>query len=248
MSDLHVLVLGVGDAFSAEHYSTCLALRAEGSWLLVDCPHPIRKMLREASARSGVPLDLDQIEAVALTHLHADHASGLEGLGFFSHFVLGRRARVAVHPDVAHRLWDGHLAAGMEILHDPARGPIARTRDDFFEVIPLAEAAAVRVGPFEIECRRTRHHVPTTALRIRAGGRCIGCSADTEFDPDLVTWLAEADMVVHEVGFGIHTSLERLSQLPPPVRARMRLAHFPDHLDLAGSGIAPLEEGGWHPV
>ncbi len=126
--------------------------------------------MREASVRSGVPLDLDQIEAVALTHLHADHASGLEGLGFFSHFVLGRRARLAVHPDVARRLWDGHLAAGMEVLHDPAHGPIARTRDDFFDVIPLAEATAVRVGSFEIECRRTRHHVPTTALRIRAGG------------------------------------------------------------------------------
>ena len=248
MNDLRVLVLGVGDAFSAEHYSTCLALRAEDRWLLVDCPHPIRKMMREASARSRVPLDLDDVEAVALTHLHADHASGLEGLGFFSHFVLGRRARLALHPDVARRLWEGHLAAGMEVLHDPARGATGRTLDDYFEVISLSDEAAVRIGPFEIECRRTRHHVPTTALRIRAGGRSIACSGDTEFDPELVAWLAEADMVVHEVGLGIHTPLERLAQLPPAVRAKMRLAHFPDHLDLAGSGIVPLEEGGWHAV
>lgn len=248
MTGLHMLVLGVGDAFSAEHYSTCLALRAEQRWLLVDCPHPIRKMMREASMRSGVAVDLDQVEAVALTHLHADHASGLEGLGFFSHFVLGRRARVAAHPEVARRLWDGHLAAGMELLGDSAGEPAARTLDDFFEMISLSESVAVRVGPFEIECRRTRHHVPTTAFRIRAGGRCIACSADTQFDPELVTWLAEADLVVHEVGLGIHTPIERLSQLPPVVRAKMRLAHFPDHLDLTGAGIEPLEQGGWYAV
>lgn len=247
MSDLHLLVLGVGDAFSAAHYSTCLALRAEDRWLLVDCPHPIRKMMREASVRSGVPLDIDQVEAVALTHLHADHASGLEGLGYFSHFALGRRARLAVHPEVARRLWDGHLAAGMEVLHD-AGGARARTLGDFFEVISLTDTGAVKVGPFEIECRRTRHHLPTTAFRIRAAGRCIACSADTDFDPNLVDWLGQADLVIHEAGLGIHTPLERLSQLPPATRAKMRLAHFPDHLDLTGCGIAPLEQGGWYAV
>ncbi|HSD26379.1 MAG TPA: MBL fold metallo-hydrolase, partial [Vicinamibacteria bacterium] len=220
MSGLHLLVLGVGDAFSAERYSTCLALRAEGRWLLVDCPHPIRKMMREASVRSGVPLDIDQVEAVALTHLHADHASGLEGLAFFSFFVLGRRARLALHPEVARRLWDGHLAAGMEQLRDPVRGATARTLDDYLEVISLEDAAAVCVGPFEIECRLTRHHLATTAFRITAGGRCMAYSADTEFDPDLVAWLAEADMAIHEVGFGNHTPLERLSQLPAIVRAK----------------------------
>ena len=38
-----------------EEYAS-LALEAEGSWLLVDCPHPLRKMLREASARAGLSL------------------------------------------------------------------------------------------------------------------------------------------------------------------------------------------------
>jgi ribonuclease BN (tRNA processing enzyme) len=243
VSALDLLVLGVGDAFSAEHYSTCFALRAEDRWLLVDCPHPIRKILREASTRAGIELDLDRIDAVALTHLHADHASGLEGLGFFSHFALGRRARVAVHPTAARRLWDGQLAAGMELLRDD-RGTVVRHRlDDYFELTPLDESAAVSVGPFSIECRFTRHHVPTTALRISAGGRRIAFSADTEFDPDLVEWLGEADLAVHEVGLVIHAAADQLAALPARLRARMRLAHFPDHLDLAPIGIEPLREG-----
>jgi ribonuclease BN (tRNA processing enzyme) len=243
-SRLDLLVLGVGDAFSAVHYSSCFALRAADQWLLVDCPHPIRKMLREAAGRSGVELDLDAIEAVALTHLHADHASGLEGLAFFSRFALGRRARLALHPAVASRLWEGHLAAGMERLRDERGEEVRHRLEDFFELTPLDESSSAAVGPFAIECRFTRHHVPTTALRITAGGRRIAFSADTEFDPELLAWLGEADLVVHEAGFGTHAAPHRLAALPADLRARMRLAHFPDGLDLAEVGIEPLREGG----
>jgi ribonuclease BN (tRNA processing enzyme) len=243
MSPLDLLVLGTGDAFSAERYSTSFALRAEGRWLLVDCPHPIRKMLREACVRADVEVDVGDLDAVALTHLHADHASGLEGLGFFHRFALGRRARILAHPDVARRLWDGHLAAGMEQLLDSAGSPVALGLDDHFDVVPLAEHASTRVGPFEIECRFTRHHVPTTALRIAAGGRRIAFSADTGFDPGLIAWLAEADLVVHEAGLGTHTGPGLLAELPADLRARMRLAHYPDGLDLDSVGIEPLVGG-----
>src|SRR5262245_4165598 len=114
MSGLRVLALGVGDAFSARYYSSCLAVEAEGTWLLIDCPHPIRKILHEGSSAAGLALDVGAFEAVVLTHLHADHSSGLEGFGYFSFFSLQRRAQVVLHPEVARRLWDGHLAAGME--------------------------------------------------------------------------------------------------------------------------------------
>jgi ribonuclease BN (tRNA processing enzyme) len=243
MAGLQLLPLGVGDAFSALRYSSSHALRADGRWLLVDCPHPIRKMMREASVRGDVALDVDGLEAVVITHLHADHVSGVEDLGFFSHFALGRRARLAAHPDVAARLWAGHLAAGMERIATPEGAPIEKTFDDWFELIPLDETSPVSIGPFRVECRRTRHHVPTTALRVAAAGRAVGFSADTSFDPDLIAWLAAADLVVHEAGFGIHTPLERLAGLPAETRSRLRLAHFPDALDLSASPIEPLEAG-----
>jgi ribonuclease BN (tRNA processing enzyme) len=200
-------------------------------------------MMREASLRAGVAIDVDGVDVVVLTHLHADHVSGVEDLGFFSHFVLGRRARIAAHPDVARRLWKGHLAAGMERLGTPGGAIAEKTFDDYFELIPLDEARPVRIGAFEIECRRTCHPLPTTALRVRAAGRAVGFSADTAFDPELVAWLASSDLAVHEAGFGIHTPLELLAGLPAETRARMRLAHFPDELDLSASPVEPLEEG-----
>lgn len=241
---LSFVPLGVGDAFSALHYSACVAVESGGRWLLVDCPHPIRKILREGSAASGAALDVGSFDAVVVTHLHADHCSGLEGLGYFSHFVLGRRARILAHPLVLGRLWDGRLAAGMDELADPGTwSPVRKTLGDWFDVAALDEARPVEVGPFAIECRRTRHHVPTTALRIRAGGRTLALSADTAFDPALVAWLSEADLVLHEAGFGIHTPYAELAALPAELRRRLRLIHFPDELDVSGGAVEPLVEG-----
>ena len=198
---------------------------------------------------AGADLDLDGVDAVVLTHLHADHASGLEGYGYFSHFVLGRRAPLIVHPEVAKRLWEGHLAAGMECLMDVEHHHLhAKTLADYFDVTALDENAPLTFGPFEIECRRTIHHVPTTALRIRAGGRTLGYSADTCFDPELIAWLSPCDLIVHETNYGVHTPYADLAALPAPLRARMRLIHYPDQFDVTSSVIEALEQGRRYPV
>ncbi len=241
---LSFVTLGVGDAFSALYYSSCLALEAEGQVLLVDCPHPIRKMMREASQSSGVVLDADRVAGLVLTHLHADHSSGVEGLGYFSFFVLKRKLRLLAHPAVTHRLWEGHLAAGMEdLIRQPGGAPQRHGLDDYFEPLPLSTETAVRFGPFSIEARMTYHHVPTTALRIRAGGRCLGYSADTAYDEGLLGWLGEADLVIHETNYGVHTPYEKLAALPAAQRAKMRLIHYPDSFDTAASTIEPLHQG-----
>src|SRR5438067_6579272 len=57
MGGLTFVTLGVGDAFSARWYSSSLAVGCGDAWLLVDCPHPIRKLLKEASESVGRTLD-----------------------------------------------------------------------------------------------------------------------------------------------------------------------------------------------
>jgi ribonuclease BN (tRNA processing enzyme) len=244
MTGLRALCLGVGDAFSARWYSSSLALECDGTWLLVDCAHPIRKVLREAGQAAGLALDVDQFAAVLLTHLHADHSSGLEGWGFYSYFALKRPAVVLTHPLVAERLWHRHLAAGMEtLLFEPGAAEVPMSLADYFDVRPLDDATPTPFGPFAIECRRTIHATPTFAMRIRAGGRTLGLSADTAYDPALIAWLSESDLIVHETNVGIHTPYERLAALPADLRRRMRLIHYPDDFDLAASVIEPLVPG-----
>lgn len=236
--------LGVGDAFTALHYSTCLLVEADGSRLLVDCPHPIQKMMREASIASGVPIDPKSIDGVVLTHLHADHCSGIEGFGYWTFFVAGKKLPLFLHRDVLRDLWHGHLAAGMtHLMPSPGAPTVEMKLEDYFDVRLLDETHAVTCGPFSIECRKTIHHVPTTALRIRAGGRTLGHSADTAFDESLIAWLAESDVIVHETNYGVHTPYASLAALPASLRAKMRLIHYPDDFDLEASVIEPLREG-----
>ena len=136
----------------------------------------------------------------------------------------------------------------MEFLQTKPDEPPARKQlHDYFELIELSSTRAVECGPFSIECRRTMHSVPTFALRITAGGRILGYSADTAYDPTLIEWLETADLIVHETTTmahsGVHTPYEKLAALPEALRARMRLTHYPDDFDLESSVIEPLRQG-----
>lgn len=119
---------------------------------------------------------------------------------------------------------------------------------DYTDRVDL-QAGVTRLGPLLIERRFTRHHIPTTAIRVsldRGAGRSrplFGYSADTAFDPDLIAWLAEAELIIHETNFGVHTPLAALLQLPAEVRARMRLIHYPDLLAPETAPIECLREG-----
>jgi glyoxylase-like metal-dependent hydrolase (beta-lactamase superfamily II) len=134
MSTVRLIPLGIGEAFTARHYTSCLVFGLDDDWLLIDCPHPIRKMLVEGSTAAGIPLDLDRVYATAVTHLHADHCCGLEDLGYYSFFALNRRARLLMHPEVSARVWSGLLAAGMEFserLGAPPVQHLIHCPDDF---------------------------------------------------------------------------------------------------------------------
>lgn len=243
MSSFEVVVLGVGDTFSEQHHSTSLLLMCDGFMLAVDCPDQYRAVLKDAAGRSKRELSLSDIDHVLITHVHGDHMNGLEGVAFYKHFVDRRRLHLLTAPEVREHIWDQRLKASMGVLYD---GQQYRQLgfDDYFEHLPLSWTDAITVGPFTVRARRTVHHVPTSALFIEAAGRKLGYSADTAFDPELLAFLAPADLIIHETNLGpAHTPYAALAQLPAELRAKMRLIHYMDGFDRAASNITCLCEG-----
>ncbi len=243
-----VIVLGVGDTFSEVYFPTCLLLRQEGFQLAIDCPDGYRRVLAHARAKSGLALDLADIDDVLLTHVHGDHMNGLEGAAFYKKFAQNRRLRLHASPEVHAVVWPHRLQGSMQVLFDGTK-PVEHSYEDYFEPRTLPWRSPSRLGPFDVTLRRTRHHVPTSALLIRGQGGTLGYSADAAFESELIDFLDAADVIIHETNLGpSHTDPTRLAALPQRVRDKMWLVHYPDGFDATGTGLRCAHEGQRIPI
>ena len=242
---MRVLILGAGDAFTTTGFGSSALIESGGSYVLLDCPDLVHRALVEATRAAGWDVDASRIDDILITHLHGDHANGLEAIGF-ARMILRMERPQAVQPRVfvnrlaGERLWE-RLAPAMEQqrwLDRPAR------LDDYFDLRPIDPGEAFRVGPLEVRARRTDHPVPATGFLIGDGSWTLGWSGDTTFERDHVEWLSAADLIVHECGLGpVHTQLEELGALPDALRARLRLIHLPDGFDPSASDMVALAAG-----
>ena len=238
---IRLVITGSGDAFSARHYGSSAVALAPGGRILIDCPDPIHRALREASETSGIRLDAASILDVIITHLHGDHVNGLEAFGF-SHWLLRRkdpsrpRPRVHAAAPVMDRLWP-RLAPSMD------QGGTA-SLEEYFEPRVLVPGTAASIAGLHVDCRVTTHMIPTFGLRLRDGSVSVGWSSDTGFEQAHVDWLAESGVVVHETSPPpFHTPVADLLALPEPVRRKIRLIHAPDDFDAASCPLPLLREG-----
>jgi ribonuclease BN (tRNA processing enzyme) len=242
-----LFVLGVGDTFTERHVTHALLLEHDGFRLAIDCPDSYRRVLRQARDRVGgslaSTLDLFAIDDVLITHVHGDHMNGLEGVAYFKHFAQKKALNLHTIAPVKDRLWEERLGSSMGRMWDGRAFKDLRF-EDYFAWNELPLDATTTIGPFTVRARTTRHHVPTSALVVECGGRSVGISSDTAFDPALIAFLATADLVVHETNYGpAHTAYADLLGLDEATKRKMRLIHYPDEFDVAASAIPALVEG-----
>ncbi len=229
MATLHLL--GTGAAFSdAARTTTMLAVSGPASTVVIDCGGDVVRWLLAHE------LDLDRIEALVVTHEHADHVSGF--------------------PLMMERLWLAGRRRPLDVYGiAPAVEQVRRLHDAFdtsewpgypevrYHEVPLEEGAPVfRSDDWEITATPGCHAVPVTGLRIvdLHGGGSVAYSADTEPCSTIEHLAAGADVLVHEAtGSGPgHTGVLDAAQIASRAGVRhLRLVHIAPNGDLEGAVI-----------
>jgi ribonuclease BN (tRNA processing enzyme) len=186
---MKVTVVGCGDAWgSGGRFHTCFRIEAAGACALVDFG---------ASALAGwhrLGFDLNDIDAIFLSHLHGDHFGGLPFLLLESQFEARRsRPLVIVGPPGAR----ARIEALNEVLF-----PGVATRGWRFDwqVIEVEPGFAGQVAGFALRTAQVEHSsgAPCTALRLSAGSRTFAYSGDTAWTDALLPIADGADLFITE--------------------------------------------------
>jgi ribonuclease BN (tRNA processing enzyme) len=131
--------------------------------------------------------DPARIDAVYLSHLHADHCLDVAPFIVW-HRYSGRSPGKPV-PLYAPMGAERRLA----LAYDADGSAI----DDVFDVLAVG-AGSFRLGPFEVTTARTAHPVECYAVRLDAGGRTLVYTGDTGPCPAVVALATGADVLLSE--------------------------------------------------
>lgn len=212
-------MLGVGHSEAIDHWNNNAMVEAGGRRLLIDAGYTIKFALRDRG------LTLADVDAVFITHAHADHCFGLERLGYECRFRYGFKPTLYLPPGVYEELWE-HTLKG--VMGQVGEGPAELS--DFFDVILLDdqpfEFEGVRIRPFQ-----NRHTPKKPSYGLVLNGHLL-FSGDTRPIPRLVSGYAPRT-ILHDATLSdwnpVHASVRELREnYPQTVRERMYLMSYED--------------------
>ena len=180
-------------------------------------------------------LDLKDIDAVVLSHLHADHCLDLCGLYVAQKYspTVAARTRIPVY---------GPRGTGerMARAYDMTPPDSMNHEFDFRE---LVDRQAVRIGPFTFTPHLVRHPAEAYGIRVEADGKVLAYTGDTDTCDGLNILFHDATLALADSAFidgrdqaqGIHLSGSRAAQAGVDAGgvSRLMLTHMPPWNDPA---------------
>jgi ribonuclease BN (tRNA processing enzyme) len=173
-------------------------------------------------------MGIEEVDAVVLSHRHADHWVDLSGLATAWKYVFHREGLPVYGGDDTRAAADA-LLRGLEPT-------IAWTT--------IADGGHARIGDLQLDFSSTEHYVETLAVRAATDGVALGYSADTgpgwsmrELGPQLDLALCEATTLADGEGEGVlHLSARQAGATCRDAGAsRLVLTHFLPGVDRAAS-------------
>jgi ribonuclease BN (tRNA processing enzyme) len=177
-------------------------------------------------------IGLLDVDAVYVSHLHADHCIDLVAYSYARRY----------HPDGAAPVLPvyGPTGTAKRILDSYEEPPSHGLQEvfDFREVGPGRR----EIGPFTVTSKQVNHPIECHGLRLEAGGRSLAYSGDTGQSPDLVALAHDCDLFLCEASWahsprhpsGIHLSGREAGEHAEKARAgRLVLTHLVAWADAA---------------
>ncbi|MCM2277127.1 MAG: MBL fold metallo-hydrolase [Oligoflexia bacterium] len=198
-------LLGTGEAFDDEAGNNSCVLHGAGiPTTLFDCGYQIPERLWRK------PRIYRSLEAVCLTHLHADHVFGLVPLLMRFHEE-GRREELRV---LGPRASAGFVRRLLEMGYPGFCSKLSFPLT--FEEV--AEDRGARLGPLKLRFARSTHSVLNLAVRVDfPRGRSLGISGDGQMTQATQALFADVGLLLQETYFPspqgrIHCDLGTLTQ------------------------------------
>jgi len=242
---MYIRFLGTGSAFTGQNYQTNTIISRNGKNLLIDAGGDIRFSL----AKCG--MSYKDIDAVYITHLHADHTGGLECLGFCSYFDPTVKDKIAMigNNDLIRELWNHTLRGGLKSIQGQKT-----TLMDFFDITTVRKNGKFVWEDVEFQIVQSVHImdgfsiVPSYGLMFvdPDSEKRIYYTGDTQFNPNQIRdFYNMADVIIHDCETtpfcsGVHANFTELETLTSDIKKKMLLHHYQDNV-LEGRGTFSVD-------
>lgn len=223
-----LLFLGSGSAFTvgADNFHSNLFLMSDsGKKLLIDCGSDIRFSLH------SLGFSHQDITDIYISHLHSDHAGGLEYVGFMTKFDPAcSRPNLYISKDLSEEIWQRTLSGGMSSVE----GDLA-SLETFFKVNIVEKNRIFTWENIEFQLVKVVHIdngyfiMPTYGLFFEMAGSKIFITSDTQLCWDsLREFYEEADYIFHDCETArfptsVHAHYQELVKLPAEIKGKMWL-------------------------
>ena len=125
---MKVTFLGAGSAFSKRNGNSNILVESGNTRLLID----FSLLCSQSLVTYG--FSLQDITHLFITHLHADHISGLEEMAFMTRLVYRSKPILLSTASLSNQLWSGSLRGGLEFIEEHP-GEVTSQRLDIFDML-----------------------------------------------------------------------------------------------------------------
>lgn len=231
---MQIQFLGAGAAFVKPRLgnwqSNMIITADSGKRMLIDCGTQVHM------AMDSYDMSIFDIDAIYISHLHADHIGGMEEAAFTTYFTPDTpKPNLILNGKLAGELWNNSLCGGLGSL----QGQLA-TLETYFDVTKIRKNETFEWEGIEFRLVQVIHYmdgyeiVPSYGLMWDVNGKRYFLTTDAQHAPSQIQDMYnQADVIFQDCETtpyksGVHAHYTELVELDAKTKAKMRLYHYAD--------------------